>query len=92
MGRPAEERGDLPSWRDHLLLTARGAIKPVRENLVLALDGLPGRGIAAAPGCGGVIGFNAFTNDCWRRCNSDHPRRSNLDQGRKAGRRPASCG
>ena len=29
---------------------------------------------------------------CWRRCNSDHPRRSNFDQGRKAGLRPASCG
>ena len=29
---------------------------------------------------------------CWRRRNFDHPRRSNFDQGRKAGLRPASCG
>ncbi len=59
----AGERAGERAWRGHLLLTAQGAIKPVRENLVLALDGLPGRGIAPAPGCGGVIGFNAFTND-----------------------------
>lgn len=54
------------AWRAKLLLSASGAIKAVRENVVLALDGqalddgtwLPGIEEAA-----GLIAFNEFTND-----------------------------
>ena len=60
--------GDVLTWRDKLLTTATtGAIKAVRENIVLALDGMQHaklpvwlEGIAEAKG---VIAFNDFTND-----------------------------
>ena len=51
------------AWRGRLLLTAQGAIKPVRENAVLALDGVPELGVVGAPEVQGVIGYNEFTND-----------------------------
>lgn len=62
-GDGAERRVE---WRDKLLMSATGAIKAVRDNVVLALDGqempdgtwLPGIDEAA-----GVIAFNEFTND-----------------------------
>jgi putative DNA primase/helicase len=48
------------TWRDRLL-EGRQGILPARENVVLALDGLPGLpGIAEAAG---VVAFNEFTND-----------------------------
>ena len=50
-------------WRLHLLTTDKGAIKTVRENVVLAMEGLPEEGVPGAPGGAGVIGFNEFTND-----------------------------
>lgn len=57
----AGEEQDSRAWRAKLLTSDKGAIKAVRENVVLALDGLPGLpGIAEAAG---VIGFNEFTND-----------------------------
>jgi len=49
------------AWRGRLLLAGNGAIKPVRENIVLALDGMPG--ILGMDETRGVIGFNEFTND-----------------------------
>lgn len=55
--------GDARAWRSHLLTNSKGMVTPVRENIVLALDGLPDLGIAAAPGAAGVIGYNEFTND-----------------------------
>ncbi len=54
---------DNRAWRTHLLTNGKGAVMPVRENIVLALDGLPNQGIAGAPGADGVIGYNEFTND-----------------------------
>lgn len=55
------------SWRRALLTTPAGAIKPVRENAVLALDGLPATAdqpaVPGAPEVQGVIAFNDFTND-----------------------------
>ena len=51
-------------WKSSLL-TAQpsGAIKPVRENVVLALDGWPERGIPGVAEAAGVIAFNEFTNN-----------------------------
>jgi predicted P-loop ATPase len=53
-------------WRDKLLASGSGAIKAVRDNLVLALDGMPlltGEWLPGVPEADGVIAFNEFTND-----------------------------
>lgn len=53
-------------WRDKLLLSATGAIKAVRDNLVLALDGMAlasGEWLPGVPEAARVIAFNEFTND-----------------------------
>ena len=55
--------GDAPSWRAGLLTSASGAVKAVRENAVLALDGLPDKGVSGVAEAQGVIAFNDFTND-----------------------------
>lgn len=60
------EGGTAAGWRARLLETAQGAIKPARENVVLAVDGmaLPGGGwLPGVPEAAGVIAFNDFTND-----------------------------
>lgn len=55
---------DVPkTWRDKLLYSASGGIKAVRENVVLALDGLPEEGLAGVPEALDVVAFNEFTND-----------------------------
>lgn len=51
------------AWRKHLLETDKGAVKAVRENAVLALDGWPDRGVAGVPDAKGLIAFNEFTNN-----------------------------
>ena len=51
------------TWRTGLLLSASGAIKAARENVVAALDGLPELGIPGAEEAAGVVAFNDFTND-----------------------------
>ena len=51
------------AWRGSLLMSSQGSIKAVRENVVLALDGIPDAGLAGIAECVGVIGFNEFTND-----------------------------
>ncbi len=50
-------------WRAKLLTTEKGAIKAVRENVVLALDGLPEADVPGVAEAEGVIAFNEFTND-----------------------------
>ena len=62
---PADANPDEIShaWRAKLLTSNQGAIRPVRENAVLALDGLPELNLAGDGGAAGVIGFNEFTND-----------------------------
>lgn len=53
-------------WRDKLLTAASGAIKAVRDNVVLAIDGqerADGEWLPGVPECEGVIAFNEFTND-----------------------------
>ena len=62
----AEEAGAVISWRRFLLETAQGAVKPARENIVLAVDGLTmpdGRVVPGVEEAQGVIAFNEFTND-----------------------------
>lgn len=58
------------AWRDKLLTSANsGAIKAVRENVVLAIDGMAldadkgGGWLPGVPEAEGVIAFNEFTND-----------------------------
>ena len=69
---PAEEggggddaHGDDPSiaWRSYLMTSAKGATLAVRENVVLALDGWPERGVSGVPEAAGLIVFNEFTNN-----------------------------
>ena len=53
-------------WRDKLLTSMTGATKAVRENVVLALDGMPrddGTHLPGVPEAAGVIAFNEFTNN-----------------------------
>ena len=57
------EGDDATAWREALLVTDKGAIKAVRENIVLALDGLPAKGLRGVAEAAGVIGWNEFTND-----------------------------
>ncbi len=54
---------DVQAWRAFLLKSSQGATKSVRENVVLALDGVPDDGVAGIPEAAGVIAFNEFTND-----------------------------
>jgi len=56
-----DDEDQVHAWRRKLLTTDKGAIKPVRENAVLALDGLPG--LPGAQDAQGVIAYNEFTND-----------------------------
>jgi predicted P-loop ATPase len=50
-------------WRDCLLLTEKGLVKAVRENIVIALAGLPGDGIAGCDDAAGLVRYNEFTNN-----------------------------
>ncbi len=63
----AGEVEEADTWRGKLLVTGGNAIKAVRENAVLALDGLPATdGRPAIPGAAdlaGLVAFNEFTND-----------------------------
>lgn len=64
-GGEADEDAKLV-WRDKLLCSATGSIKAVRENIVLAIDGMElpdGRWLEGVPEASGVIAFNEFTND-----------------------------
>lgn len=58
-----EEPGDRIDWRDKLLTSSTGTIKAVRENAVLALDGLPDVGVPGCPEAEGVIAFDEFSNN-----------------------------
>lgn len=59
----ASEEPVVDAWRSKLVLSAQGSIKAVRENVVLALDGLPDERLAGIPEAHGVVAFNDFTND-----------------------------
>ena len=60
------DAADVLAWRGKLLEGGNGSIKPARENVVLALDGMAlpdGRWLPGIPEAQGVIAFNDFTND-----------------------------
>ena len=59
----AEPDGPDERWRGFLLTSQKGATLAVRDNLVLALDGLPSKGVPGIPEVEGVIAFNEFTNN-----------------------------
>ena len=54
-------------WRPRLLRTGSGSVRNVRENIVLALDGLPGTQVRGIEACAGLIGFNEFSNNIEKR-------------------------
>lgn len=54
---------DAHAWRAHLLQSAQGATKAVRENVVLALDGWAEKGVQGIAECAGLVAFNEFTNN-----------------------------
>ncbi|MBP8145899.1 MAG: hypothetical protein KAY56_11210 [Inhella sp.] len=55
------------AWRGHLLTSQQGAVKAVRENVVLALDGWAEKGVRGIPECEGLIAFNEFSNNIEKR-------------------------
>ena len=61
-GEGAEEEHRF-AWLKHLVLSAQGSVKSVRENIVLALDGRPDKGVPGIPECAGLIRFNEFSNN-----------------------------
>lgn len=56
-------RRSAPTWWDCLLLTEKGHIAAARENVVMALDGWPDRGIPGIEAAQGLIVFNEFSNN-----------------------------
>lgn len=62
---PDEDSEPVTDWRKHLI-ERKGVIAPVRENVVLALDGMAlerGFWVPGVVEAAGVIAFNEFTND-----------------------------
>ncbi len=49
------------AWRQLLISSSTGALKSVRENVVLCMDGT--NEVGGTPELQGVVGFNEFTND-----------------------------
>ena len=62
-GQGQDADGGDSAWRKYLLETDKFAIKPVRENAALALDGWPDKGVRGVPDAAGLIVFNEFTNN-----------------------------
>lgn len=62
-GAGAEPEGEDTSWRKAILYSSTGAIKACRENVVVALDGVPERKVPGVEEAMGCIAFNEFTND-----------------------------
>lgn len=62
----ASEEEGAAGWRGKLITSGQGAIKPVRENVILAVDGTrrpDGSWMPGIPETVGVIAFNEFTNN-----------------------------
>jgi len=56
-------KAEARRWQDCLLLTEKGLVKAVRENIVIAMDGLPSDGIEGVEEAKGLVRFNEFTNN-----------------------------
>jgi putative DNA primase/helicase len=54
-------------WRDALMRSDKGRVLPVRDNVVLALAGLPAEDLPGIEEAAGLIAFNDFTNDVIKR-------------------------
>lgn len=52
-----------PTWRDYLIKNKEGHARTVRDNVVLALDGVPELGIRGIDEAQDVIAYNEFTNN-----------------------------
>lgn len=66
----ASEAPEGDGWRGKLITSGSGAIKPARENIVLALDGMAlpdGKWLPGIPEAADVIAYNEFTNDVIKR-------------------------
>jgi putative DNA primase/helicase len=59
----ASKEQDGQPWRGKLLKNGNGATTKDRENIVLALDGMPDIKLAGIPEAAGVVAFNELTND-----------------------------
>lgn len=59
---PEGDAGSL-AWLGHLIQSASGAVRPVRENVALALDGWADKGVKGIAECEQLIRFNEFTNN-----------------------------
>lgn len=64
-GSGADDPDDGPDlrWRARLLTTEKGQTKAVRDNVVLAIDGIADEDVPGIDEACGVIAFNEFTND-----------------------------
>jgi putative DNA primase/helicase len=51
------------AWRSGLVLNKDGGTRVVRENVVVALDGLPSAGVPGIPEAADVLAWNEFTSD-----------------------------
>jgi putative DNA primase/helicase len=56
-------RRDRRHWRQYLVLTEKGAVKSCRENVVIALDGVPEENVPGIAAAAGIVAFNDFTNN-----------------------------
>lgn len=54
---------DRAEWQRCLLFTDKGAVKACRENVVIAMDGVPAKGVQGIQEVDGVVAFNEFTNN-----------------------------
>ncbi|MBX3634021.1 MAG: hypothetical protein KF683_01260 [Rubrivivax sp.] len=60
----AGQGGERPrTWRDHLIVNDKAQPRALRDNVVLALDGLPDQGVPGIEAAQGVIAYNEFTNN-----------------------------
>lgn len=59
----AGEEDAAQAWRMALLKNGNGATTKDRENVVVALDGRPDKGVGGIAEAVGVIAFNEFSND-----------------------------
>jgi putative DNA primase/helicase len=53
---------DPQAWRDALIKGPKGSIERVRDNIVIALNGVPEKGIPGVPEAAGAIAYCEFSN------------------------------
>ncbi len=58
-----DSTGDRREWKHRLHRSREGAPRAIRENLVIALDGVPDEDVPGIEAAAGLIRWNEFTND-----------------------------